>query len=205
MLSLPSIQTVAPAPLAKPLLVVDAVRPSSPQKSVEPANAISKERSRAENRLPEPGMTALAELAASSSVALKRVGQSGRPAADNKAVLGRPASEVDDEPPSEKTAIQKALDTQVKSLLSNVWRASAKAVDFLLGRDAVERAEAQREAAIKRQADFWPILQSASDGQSPRVSSDAGNAGSAVVSYTSKGETNTGIADARGQLVDVVA
>jgi hypothetical protein len=172
---------------------------------VEPANAISKERSRAENRLPEPGTSALAELAASSSVALKRVGQTGRTVADAKPASGRPVSDMDDEPPSEKTAIQKALDTQVKSLLSNVWRASAKAVDFLLGRDAVERAEAQREAAVKRQADFWPILQSASDGQSPRGASDAGNAGSAVVSYTSKGETNTGKGDARGQLVDVVA
>lgn len=67
MLSLSSIHTVSQSPLWSASLVADAVRPSSPLKAIEPTTAVSKERSRAENKAPDAGTNA--QLAAAARAA----------------------------------------------------------------------------------------------------------------------------------------
>ena len=204
MLSLSSIQSVTPPPMARPSLVVDAARTSSqpsPLQVVEPATAVSKERARVENKLPEPGVSV--QVSAAAWVA----GQTQ--AADaNKAQRAKfePKPAPDNQPPAEKSPIQKALDTQIKGLLSNVWKASGKAVDFLLGREAVEQAEQASQAALEFQSDIWPVLKSDNGVLARSISVSAKNDSSpAVFAYSSRGEADSGKVDLRGQLLDYVA
>lgn len=210
MLSLSSIQSVSQTPVVRPSLVVDAARPSSPLKAIEPTTAISKERSRAENKTPEAGTNAQIAAAANAAVpARAAVQQAKQPEVDNtrqpRPQASAPSEPPAEQPPSEKSQIQKALDTQVKSLLSNVWKASARAVDFLLGRDTVEQAKQASEAASKLQADIWPILKADKYNKSSSTSTIANNSVSAVFAYTAQGGTDSGKVDPRGQILDYVA
>lgn len=206
MLSVSSIQTVSPTPVVRPSLVADAARAStvsSPLKAIEPTTAISKERSRAENKTPEAGTSAAIALAGRASLspqtgaqAVKQQGPSG-----NQQALQANTPEPE-QPPAEKSQIQKAMDTQVKSLLSNVWKASARAVDFLLGRDAVEQSAQAAERASKLQAEIWPILK---QNTSSKAATSSADSAAAMLSYTSKGGADKGAADSRGRIVDLVA
>lgn len=202
MLSLSSIHTVSQTPVVRPSLVADAARPSSPQRAIEPTTAVSKERSRAENKIPEAGtsaqLAAATRAAVSPQVALQQVKQAN----DGATQQEQSSTQQTEQPPAEKTQIQKALDTQIKSLLSNVWKASAKAVDFLLGRDAVEQSTQAAEEASQHQANIWPVMKPGKDGKGAAASTDTA---SAVLSYTSKGGTDNGAVDSRGRILDFVA
>ena len=212
MVSLSSIHTVSQTPVVRPSLVADAARPSSPSsplKAIEPTTAVSKERSRAENKTPEAGTSA--QLAAAARAAVSPQAAVQQPKQTNNGVnqqQGDSSTQQTEQPPAEKTQIQKALDTQIKSLLSNVWKASAKAVDFLLGRDTVEQtAQAAQssqasEAASQHQADIWPVMKSNKNGKGSAALADTA---SAVLSYTSKGGTENGAVDSRGRILDFVA
>ncbi len=215
MLSLSSIHTISQTPVVRPSLVADAARPSSPSsplKAIEPTTAVSKERSRAENKTPEAGMSAQLAAAARAAVSPQATVQQAKQSTDGtKQQQTQSGIQPTEQPPAEKTQIQKALDAQMKSLLSNVWKASARAVDFLLGRDAVQQAAqasqgsqaAQAaEAASQHQADLWPVLKSGKNGKGTAAQADPA---SAVLSYTSKGGTANGTVDSRGRIVDYVA
>ncbi|HRK37744.1 MAG TPA: hypothetical protein PK347_05080 [Burkholderiaceae bacterium] len=204
MLSLSSIQSVSPPPMVRPSLVVDAVRSSgtsNPLQSIEPTTAISKERARVENKLPEPGVSVqlAAATRAPSGASPADLGRVQRPRSEQKPT-------PDEQPLAEKTPIQKALDTQIKGLLSNVWKASGKAVDFLLGREAVEQAEQASKAALDFQSDIWPILKGGKDAQARVVlNQPKDGSASAVLSYTAQGSAEGEKVDPRGQLLDYVA
>lgn len=206
MLSLSSIQSVSQAPVVRPSLVADAVRPSSPLKAIEPTSAVSKERSRAENKTPEAGTNAQVAAAARAAVPAQAAAvQQAKPSAEGKAQQAQAAVRSNEQPPVEKTQVQKALDTQLNGLLSNVWKASARAVDFLLGRDTVELAKQASEAAQKLQEDIWPILKAEKNAKAASSAASQNSAASAVVAYTSKGGADSGKVDPRGQILDFVA
>lgn len=204
MLSLSSIHTVSQSPVVRASLVADAVRPSSPLKAIEPTTAVSKERSRAENKVPDAGtnaqLAAAARAVAVSQQAAVQSTQTGTEGGSQR--QSQTTGQQADQPPVEKTPIQKALDTQIKSLLSNVWKASAKAVDFLLGRDAIEQSTQAAEAASQLQADIWPVMKIGKDNKGAAATTDAS---SAVLSYTSNGSADSGATDTRGSLLDFVA
>lgn len=204
MLSLSSIQSVAPPPMARPSLVVDAARTSSqpsPLQVVEPATAVSKERARVENKLPEPGVSV--QVSAAAWVA----GQTQ--AADANKVQrakSEPKPAADNQPPTEKSPIQKALDVQIKGLLTSVWKASGKAVDFLLGREAVEQAEQASQAALEFQSDIWPAIKSDNNALTRSALTQTKNENPlGTFAYTPRGEADSGKVDQRGQLLDYVA
>lgn len=209
MLSLSSIQSVNQPPVVKPSLVADAVRssgPASPLKAIEPATAVSKERSRVENKTPEAGTGAQVIAAARAAVPAQTTAvQQVKPPAEGKAQQGLALQQPEEQPPAEKTQVQKALDTQIKGLLSNVWKASARAVDFLLGRDTVEQAKKASEAASKHQAEIWPILKAEKDAKPVSSSASLNSAASTVVAYTAKGGADKRNVDPRGQILDFVA
>ena len=206
MLSLSSIQSVSQAPVVRPSLVADAVRPSSPLKAIEPTTAVSKERSRAENKTPEAGTSAQVAAAARAAVpAEAAASQQARALAERNTLKAQATVQSNEQPPVEKTQVQKALDTQIKGLLSNVWKASAKAVDFLLGRDTVEQAKQASEAAQQLQEDIWPILKADKNVKAASSGSGENGAASAVVAYTAKGSAHSGKADPLGQILNFVA
>lgn len=206
MLSLSSIHTVSQTPVVRPSLVADAARPSSPSsplKAIEPTTAVSKERSRAENKTPEAGTSAQLAAAARAAVSPQAAVQQAKQATDGaKQPQAQSSTQPTEQPPAEKTQIQKALDAQIKSLLSNVWKASAKAVDFLLGRDAADQSTQAAEKANQLQADIWPVMKSGKNGKGATAQADTA---SAVLSYTSKGGTDNGAVDSRGRILDFVA
>jgi hypothetical protein len=206
MLSLSSIQSVSQAPVVRPSLVADAVRQSSPLKAIEPTTAVSKERSRAENKTPEAGTSAQVAAAARAAVPAQAAAvQQAKPSAEGKAQQAQAPVPLNEQPPAEKSQVQKALDTQIKGLLSNVWKASARAVDFLLGRDTVEQAKLASEAAQKLQEDIWPILKAEKNAKAAPSAASQNATGSPVVAYTSKGSADSGKVDPRGQILDFVA
>ena len=206
MLSLSSIQSVSQAPVVRPSLVADAVRPSSPLKAIEPTTAVSKERSRAENKTPEAGTNAQVAAAARAAVPAQAAAvQQAKPSAEGKAQQTQAPVPLNEQPPVEKSQVQKALDTQIKGLLSNVWKASARAVDFLLGRDTVEQAKLASEAAQKLQEDIWPILKAEKNAKAAPSAASQNATASPVVAYTSKGSADSGKVDPRGQILDFVA
>lgn len=113
-------------------------------------------------------------------------------------------STVTSQPRAEKSEIQKAFESQIKDLLSNVWKASAAAVDFLLGRvtpalsmeTALEEALAANRAQFKRPNVELP---------QPNKASRADLQTMGVTSYNANGSAqNLGLLSA-GRLLDVVA
>lgn len=209
MLSLSSIPPVSQTPVIRPSLVVDAARVSSPLKAIEPTTAVSKERSRADNKTPEPGTNAQVAAAARAAVPAQAAAQAVQQSSQAKAQQTQAQTQAppDDQPPAQKTPIQQALDTQIKGLLSNVWKASARAVDFLLGRETAEQAKQAAEAASKLQADIWPVLKGDNNSKAEAASAKAASSdsSSAVLAYTSKGGTDSGVVDSRGRILDYVA
>jgi hypothetical protein len=131
--------------------------------------------------------------------------QQAKPSAEGKAQQAQAPVPLNEQPPVEKSQVQKALDTQIKGLLSNVWKASARAVDFLLGRDTVEQAKLASEAAQKLQEDIWPILKAEKNAKAAPSAASQNATGSPVVAYTSKGSADSGKVDPRGQILDFVA
>lgn len=206
MLPLPSINTTSPPPVlvSRPALAVDAVRPTSTvtatAKAVEPTAAISKQRakvnSRADQQPAETGQQAQTERVAPTLAGVyssKRMG-AGLP--------GQVSGQGLDSPPSEKTPVQKALDVQIKNLLSKVWDASGKAVDFLLGREDSLLERTLKKVQLPADAKEVPRQQASGSSKQP-PSSGAKPAPASVDAYTASGTASA--ADARGQLLDMVA
>lgn len=203
MLTLPNINS--PNTLVnRPVLVADSVRPSSPLPAIEPTTAVSRERSRAENKVPE-GVPANAGQASGrtvkSAAARETLADRALPTSSSGAV---DPAQSNSQPPSEKTAVQKALETQVKSLLNDIWKASAVAVNFLLGRD--EPTASQLAVSTEPLSAIHQSLSGRKPfvGTLPQSSgSSSSSSGSGV--YSARGAGDASSSNATGQLLDVLA
>ena len=203
MLTLPNINS--PNTLVnRPLLVADSVRPSSPLPAIEPTTAVSRERSRAENKVPEGVQGNSGQVQ----------GRSTKPAAVRETLVDRALSAsaspaagkglLNEQPPVEKTEVQKALETQVKSLLSDIWKASATAVNFLLGRE--------EPTAVQLAVSAEPLsaIQQSLSGRKPFVgippdSVAVNNSSSATGVYSALGADDNSPNKGTGQLLNVLA
>lgn len=202
MLSLSSINNQSPGtplvPMSRPALTQEAVRSASPLAEIQPATAISRERSRTEAKPKDPAavgelaqQTQAEQMAAAERVAAQR-------AAARTALPALEGSAPVEQPPSDKNPIQKALDTQIKDVLNTVWKASGKAVDFLLGRRETLMDATLKEVLLPGEVDYL--------GVSPQVNRSAVKnpaSGADVVQYTAQGGSGA-LGDGRGQILDMV-
>lgn len=208
MLSVSSINLPVPGtpvvPVSRPALVTDAARPVSPLAEIRPTSAVSKERAKVESRqkdaVPETGAQLQAEQVASAQEMLaQRLAARAKSEANNTPTPAK----AEDQPPSRKNPIQEALETQIKDVLSTVWKASGRAVDFLLGRQESLMDQTLKEVELPREIEYLsappPLL--GSSGGTPNVTASAA---AAVQSYTAKGSSD-GPAKSQGQLLDLVA
>ncbi len=205
MFALPSVSST-PSVVPRPLLVSDGGARTTNVRAIEPTTAVSKERSKVDVRVPE-GLTRTQSPSASSSTAV-----SYTPAQVKQAGAARAAavSTTAQQPSAERSGVQKAVDTQVKELISTVWKASAKAVDFLLGRP--EPTAAQVAAASEpMNAILWSLTAPAGSRFSqavltsaiPEVSTPSTDGGQPIV-YSSRG-ASTGQTSSAGSLLNVLA
>lgn len=204
MLSLPTV--VNPINLApRYSLVLDAAQPVAKSRTVEPTDAVSKERSRVEKAVPDSSSAAPAVL----YTAQGSVPQSVVRSKTNSAFLTeRAVKQVgkQEEPAAEKSEIQKAMELQIKDLLANVWKASAKAVDFLL-----QRAQPEDPADLPV-GTLQPAYLLGSEGNKGVGKSEAASSsktalssGPDVFSYSAKGGRVSERSEVAGQLIDVLA
>ena len=202
MLTMPSVSSASNL-VTRPVLVAEVVRPAAPQRAIEPTTAVSKERSRAENKAPDTSTAAAGALYTPSgkSKAAERAngvnGTNGTSGANAEATRAAEEARNKEQPPAEKSEIQKAMEAQLKELLTNVWKASAKAVDFLLQRDS----EAAGENAVTT---LEPAALLGKKAGAAAGASDAPTK-NAVVAYNAQGGRLSEETAAAGQLLDVLA
>ena len=202
MLTMPSVSSASNL-VTRPVLVAEVVRPAAPQRAIEPTTAVSKERSRAENKAPDTSTAAASALYTPSgkSKAAERAngvnGTNGTSGANAEATRAAEEARNKEQPPAEKSEIQKAMEAQIKELLANVWKASAKAVDFLLQRDS----EAAGENAVTT---LEPAALLGKKAGAAAGASDASTQ-NAVVAYNAQGGRLSEETAAAGQLLDVLA
>jgi len=202
MLTMPSVSSASNF-MTRPVLVSEVVRPAAPQRAIEPTTAVSKDRSRAENRAPDTSTAAAEALYTPSgkSTFVRQAngtnGTNGTNDANAEAKLAAKETRNKEEPPAEKSEIQKAMETQVKELLVNVWKASAKAVDFLLQRDS--EAAGQNAVPTLEPAALLGKKTSAVAGVSDSPAKNA------VVAYDAQGGRLSEETAAAGQLLDLLA
>ena len=202
MLTMPSVSSASNL-VTRPVLVAEVVRPAAPQRAIEPTTAVSKERSRAENKAPDTSTAAASALYTPSgkSNAADRAngvnGTNGTSGANAEATRAAEEARNKEQPPAEKSEIQKAMEAQIKELLANVWKASAKAVDFLLQRDS----EAAGENAVTT---LEPAALLGKKAGAAAGASDASTK-NAVVAYNAQGGRLSEETAAAGQLLDVLA
>lgn len=202
MLTMPSVSSASNL-VTRPVLVAEVVRPAAPQRAIEPTTAVSKERSRAENKAPDTSTAAASALYTPSgkSNAADRAngvnGTNGTSGANAEATRAAEEARNKEQPPAEKSEIQKAMEAQLKELLTNVWKASAKAVDFLLQRDS----EAAGENAVTT---LEPAALLGKKAGAAAGASDAPTK-NAVVAYNAQGGRLSEETAAAGQLLDVLA
>ena len=202
MLTMPSVSSASNL-VTRPVLVAEVVRPAAPQRAIEPTTAVSKERSRAENKAPDTSTAAASALYTPSgkSNAADRAngvnGTNGTSGANAEATRAAEEARNKEQPPAEKSEIQKAMEAQIKELLANVWKASAKAVDFLLQRDS----EAAGENAVTT---LEPAALLGKKAGAAAGASDASTQ-NAVVAYNAQGGRLSEETAAAGQLLDVLA
>ena len=203
MLTLPNINSPNTL-VTRPVLVADSVRPSSPLPAIEPTTAVSRERSRAENKLPEGVQGSAGQLTDKTS----KSSTVRETLADRKlpVLFSETSRELlsNEQPPAEKTEVQKALDTQLKSLLSDIWKASANAVNFLLGREEPTAAQ------LAVSTEPLSAIQQSLTGRKPFVSTPvnsvtAARASSAADTYTALGAEDRSSNKGTGQLLNVSA
>lgn len=207
MLSMPSVSTTQSV-VSRPLLASDtALRVPNAPRAIAPTTAVSKERSTVEARVPE-GMTRAAPQASASAAPAPAV--AAVPARQSTAPRVTAPAETTQQPPGERSAVQKAMDTQIKDLFSSVWKASAKAVDFLLSRP--EPTAGQVAAASEpMSAIIWSLTAPAGSrfsqaelaSAAPEVPRSAPEVPPAV--YSSRGTASGQTAASRGGLLDVLA
>lgn len=202
MLTMPSVSSASNL-VTRPVLVAEVVRPAAPQRAIEPTTAVSKERSRAENKAPDTSTAAASALYTPSgkSNAADRAngvnGTNGTSGANAEATRAAEEARNKEQPPAEKSEIQRAMEAQLKELLTNVWKASAKAVDFLLQRDS----EAAGENAVTT---LEPAALLGKKAGAAAGASDAPTK-NAVVAYNAQGGRLSEETAAAGQLLDVLA
>lgn len=186
MLTMPSVISASNL-VSRPALVAEAVRPAAPPRAIEPTTAVSKERSRTEHNTPDTPASAGAFYLSNG----KNKGVEG--VDDAAPDVGRQGSgfPIQVQPPTEKSEIQKAMEAQIKELLTNVWKASAKAVDFLLRRDSAETSRSVLTAQDLEQK----------KGAVAAVSDTNGGA----ISYNAQGGRLSDDVMVAGQLLDVLA
>ena len=199
MLTMPNVSST-PVAVPRPSLVVEAVRPVATPRAIEPTTAVSKERSRAESSVPDSSSAVLAMVYTQQGAVPKRLERGSAVPAQEAAPR--------EEPPAEKSEIQKAMETQIKDLLSNVWKASAKAVDFLLQRQNQAEQSQIPSGALEAAA----ILGSGANSKSAnKLSGGLSNATAeakpeaSAVSYSPQGGRLSERPVAAGQLIDVLA
>lgn len=189
--------------VSRPMLVADSVRPAAPSRSIEPTTAVSKERSQVETKVPE-GVVVAASMRAASPSVVTQIKIRSTPVGDGNAMpTGTDSSSA---APSQKTQVQKALEEQINGLLGNIWEASSKAVNFLLGRQQPTAAQLAT-ADNPMQAVFQNLM-----GQKPSIAaSNAGNAPADTTTssgrsyYSSSGSAASNLPASAGQLLDVLA
>jgi hypothetical protein len=199
MLTMPSVSSASNL-VTRPVLVAEVVRPAAPQRAIEPTTAVSKERSRAENKAPDTSTAAASALytpSGKSKAADRANGVNGTNGANAEATRAAEEARNKEQPPAEKSEIQRAMEAQLKELLTNVWKASAKAVDFLLQRDS----EAAGENAVTT---LEPAALLGKKTGAAAGASDA-PAKNAVVAYNAQGGRLSEETAAAGQLLDVLA
>lgn len=202
MLTTPSVSSASNL-VTRPVLVAEVVRPAAPQRAIEPTTAVSKERSRAENKAPDTSTAAASALYTPSgkSKAADRAngvnGTNGTSGANAEPSRAAEEARNKEQPPAEKSEIQKAMEAQIKELLANVWKASAKAVDFLLQRDS-------EAAGLNAVTTLEPAALLGKKAGAAAGASDA-PAKNAVVAYNAQGGRLSEETAAAGQLLDVLA
>ena len=202
MLTMPSVSSASNL-VTRPVLVAEVVRPAAPQRAIEPTTAVSKERSRAENKAPDTSTAAASALYTPSgkSKAAERAngvnGTNGTSGANAEATRAAEEARNKEQPPAEKSEIQKAMEAQIKELLANVWKASAKAVDFLLQRDS--EAAGENPVTTLEPAALLGKKAGAAAGASDASTQNA------VVAYNAQGGRLSEETAAAGQLLDVLA
>ena len=202
MLTMPNVSST-PVAVPRPSLVVEAVRPVATPRAIEPTTAVSKERSRAESSVPDTSSAVSAVVYTQQGAVPKRLERGSAVSAQVAAQEAAPR----EEPPAEKSEIQKAMETQIKDLLSNVWKASAKAVDFLLQRQTQAEQSQQPPGALEAAA----ILGSGANSKIANKLSGAPNAAAGAksepgtVSYSPQGGRLSERSVSAGQLIDVLA
>lgn len=203
MLSLPSVSSTSSV-VSRPVLMVDAaLRPVAAARAIEPTTAISKERSRVETRSPE----GLAKPVVQATVA---PAPRPSPQVPPPAYYGTVRSQPSLPPQAEPTAVQQAVETQIRELFGSVWKASGKAVDFLLGRP--EPTPAQVAASQEpMSAIIWSLTaapgsrfsQAALAAQTSPAPSQTPER--VLEMYSPKGTAAAPAPISRGQLLDVQA
>jgi len=126
MFTMPSVSSTSNL-VSRPVSMAEVVRSVAPQRTIEPTTAVSKERSRSENNTSDTSDTSAATGAFYTSK-----GNNKGFERDRASELALAHRDQETQPPAEKSEIQKAMEVQIKELLSNVWKASAKAVAFLI-------------------------------------------------------------------------
>jgi len=196
MLSMPSVSPTSNL-VTRPVLVAEAVRPAAPMRAIEPTTAISKERSRAENPAADASTRAASAVYTAAGTQAQRTDGKRDLSAQAEQQAAQEAKDKE-QPPVEKSEIQKAMETQIKDLLVNVWKASARAVDFLLQRDS-ESTESGSRISLTPAELLGKKAKDDKDAQEP------GNTTATLMSYTAQGGKLSEEKQAAGQLIDVLA
>lgn len=202
MLTMPNVSST-PVAVTRPSLVVEAVRPISTARAIEPTTAVSKDRSRAESPVPDSSSAVPAVVYTQQGAVPRHLAR----ASSVPAQVSPPDVSPREEPPAEKSEIQKAMETQIRDLLSNVWKASAKAVDFLLQRQTQAEQGKLSSGALEAAA----ILGSGANSKRFNKLSDISDVASAsdpdasTVSYSPKGGRLSEGSAMAGQIIDVLA
>lgn len=227
MLSLSSV-TSAPPAAPRPALMADAaLRPAAAvARTIEPTTAVSKERSRVDTRAPDGLSRAEAAPATASPSVVMALGMAAaqaplrlpsRPAlngtgvnAGAQAAPAAPRPGAARSPQAEPSQVQKAIDTQIKDFFGSVWKASGKAVDFLLGRP--EPTAAQVAASQQpMSAIMWSLTAQPGSRFSQAVLSEgaipapAEAPDQALPMYSSRGTSAAAPTQSPGQLLNVRA
>lgn len=142
---------VAPRPPQAPVVNVQPVSPAKPSNAVSPGSSgvpiatapsgdAGAQTARVPGAMPPVDPTLDAQRADFQKTAL--------PDATRSALAGQAATRErfkGELPPEPKTPTQVKLDKQIEELIPNVWKASAAAVDVIIGEQ--EQAQAEAEAA----------------------------------------------------------
>lgn len=187
MFTMPSVSSTSNL-VSRPVSMAEVVRSVAPLRTIEPTTAVSKERSRAENNT--------SDASAAEGVFYTSKGKNKGWAEGRSPDLSLDRRDQDNQPPAEKSEIQKAMEAQIKELLSNVWKASAKAVDFLLQREATD-ASASALTTLEPAAVLGKNAAAVTAAQSSM-------ANGTVVSYNAQGGRLSDAATPAGQLIDVL-